>query len=236
MDYKRHYDLLIEKRKKHIVIEDYYENHHIIPKCMGGNDSIDNLVRLTSKEHYIAHMLLYKHYKTSKLAHAWFSMLRCDTNQKRFFTSKQYERARKAHIEVLKKEMKGKSNPFFGKTHTEEVRNIISEKNKKWHKNGYRTKEQILNWIEKVAKKPASKKQKRTISKLSKNKVMLKNVQTGEVVKIDKSVVTEYDNAIWKNPAAISQKRDICIYCGKESVAGNIKRWHNENCKMKRKT
>lgn len=38
----------------------YTEKHHIIPKCMGGPDTPNNLVRLTAKEHYIAHLLLTK--------------------------------------------------------------------------------------------------------------------------------------------------------------------------------
>jgi len=36
----------------------YYENHHIIPKCLGGNDSKSNLVKLTAKEHFVCHHLL----------------------------------------------------------------------------------------------------------------------------------------------------------------------------------
>ena len=38
----------------------YTERHHIIPKCMGGHDTQDNLVRLLAKEHYFAHLLLTK--------------------------------------------------------------------------------------------------------------------------------------------------------------------------------
>jgi len=235
MNYKHHYDLLIEKRKNEPVIDQYTENHHIIPKCMGGSDAENNLIRLTAKEHYIAHMLLYKHYKTSKLAHAWFSMMRCSPNQKRFFTARQYENARQAHVDSLRQTMGGKNNPFYGKTHSEETKKLISKKNEDWHKSKGKTVEQIQNWIEKVARKPASEKQKKTISELSKNKVMLKNIETGKVVKIDKNLLCEYNLDIWKNPAAIKQRRDICFHCGKESVAGNIKRWHNDNCKHRNK-
>lgn len=39
---------------------DYYtEKHHIIPKCMGGEDKDDNYVLLTYEEHIKAHLLLY---------------------------------------------------------------------------------------------------------------------------------------------------------------------------------
>lgn len=36
------------------------ENHHIIPKSMGGTDDKKNIVKLTSKEHYICHLCLTK--------------------------------------------------------------------------------------------------------------------------------------------------------------------------------
>ena len=40
----------------------YTEKHHIIPKCIGGNDCKNNLVMLTPEEHYLAHQLLVKIY------------------------------------------------------------------------------------------------------------------------------------------------------------------------------
>ena len=61
MDYKRIYDALIE-RGRNRVIEGYSESHHIVPRCMGGSDDADNLVRLTPEEHYVAHQLLVKIY------------------------------------------------------------------------------------------------------------------------------------------------------------------------------
>ena len=36
------------------------ENHHIIPKSLGGDNSKDNLVRLLPREHFICHILLTK--------------------------------------------------------------------------------------------------------------------------------------------------------------------------------
>lgn len=61
MNYKRHYDLLIQ-RSNNRIIDGYTESHHIIPKCLGGNDNNDNLVDLTPEEHYLAHQLLVKMY------------------------------------------------------------------------------------------------------------------------------------------------------------------------------
>lgn len=41
-------------------ITGYTENHHVIPRSLGGSDLPDNLVRLTAREHYICHILLTK--------------------------------------------------------------------------------------------------------------------------------------------------------------------------------
>lgn len=61
MNYKKIYNSLID-RGKNRILEGYYERHHIIPKCMGGDDSKENLVNLTPEEHYLAHQLLVKIY------------------------------------------------------------------------------------------------------------------------------------------------------------------------------
>ena len=64
MNYIKHYDLLIEKCKSRgidkTLVDGYFETHHILPRCMGGSDESTNLVLLTAREHYIAHLLLSK--------------------------------------------------------------------------------------------------------------------------------------------------------------------------------
>jgi hypothetical protein len=37
---------------------EYAELHHIIPLCISQTNDKDNLVRLTGREHFIAHVLL----------------------------------------------------------------------------------------------------------------------------------------------------------------------------------
>lgn len=61
MNYEKIYDSLISKAQNRIL-ETYTEIHHIVPKCIGGTDNIDNLVELTPEEHYLAHQLLVKIY------------------------------------------------------------------------------------------------------------------------------------------------------------------------------
>ena len=40
----------------------YIDRHHIVPKCINGDDHKDNLVYLTAEEHFVAHQLLVKIY------------------------------------------------------------------------------------------------------------------------------------------------------------------------------
>jgi hypothetical protein len=59
MNYQKIYDNLIE-RARYRLIKGYTEKHHIVPRCLGGTDESNNLVRLTPEEHYVAHQLLVK--------------------------------------------------------------------------------------------------------------------------------------------------------------------------------
>jgi hypothetical protein len=59
MNYQKIYDDLIDRARGR-VIEEYTEKHHVVPRCMGGNNAKINLVRLTPEEHYLAHQLLVK--------------------------------------------------------------------------------------------------------------------------------------------------------------------------------
>jgi len=91
MDYKKIHDSLIERARDR-VIEGYTEKHHIVPRCMGGSNEANNLIRLTPEEHFLVHQLLVKIYpKNHKLAFAVDMMCAgnithggCRTNNKRF--------------------------------------------------------------------------------------------------------------------------------------------------------
>lgn len=65
MNYENIYKKLVE-RAKNRTSEDLYEVHHIIPRCLGGNNEKENLVKLTPEEHYVAHQLLHKIYPDHK--------------------------------------------------------------------------------------------------------------------------------------------------------------------------
>lgn len=145
------------KKEREILKKEghYFEIHHIIPKCKGGTNDYDNLVILTAKEHFISHRILWVIYKDRQMALAYNRMLSCNKNQQRVYSSRQYQDAREAYrltnlgntfskglkrvktqeqIEKHSKKMKGKfigeNNPFYGKKHSDETKNILSQKAK----------------------------------------------------------------------------------------------------------
>lgn len=68
MDYKKRYDALVEKGRFRKKSDVPYHSHHILPSWLGGGDEKANLVDLTLREHFVAHVLLAKWLKTKE---AW---------------------------------------------------------------------------------------------------------------------------------------------------------------------
>lgn len=62
MNYQKIYNQIINKRQSNIIIDGYYETHHVLPKALGGTNKKHNLIRLTAREHFICHLLLAKIY------------------------------------------------------------------------------------------------------------------------------------------------------------------------------
>jgi hypothetical protein len=57
--YTKWYNSLINKAKDR-TINGYTEKHHIIPSSLGGTNDVENLIKLTPREHFICHLLLTK--------------------------------------------------------------------------------------------------------------------------------------------------------------------------------
>lgn len=60
MNYPKIYDSLINKARSREVQTEKTEEHHILPSCLGGSDTPENMVLLTLQEHFVAHFLLAK--------------------------------------------------------------------------------------------------------------------------------------------------------------------------------
>lgn len=118
MDYKLHYDKLISTRKNRALLPTaYYEKHHIIPKSLGGDDSIQNTVMLTAKEHFLAHWLLYRIHGIGSMAFAFFRMCHQQNGK---ISSRAYAEAKEARSLSMK-----------NRVITEETRKKIGDRRRK---------------------------------------------------------------------------------------------------------
>jgi hypothetical protein len=112
MNYKRHYELLIKKSKNR-VLEGYKERHHIVPRCMGGNDDKDNIVELTAREHFLAHLLLVKIYNNNYRLIRAVAMM-CVGQEERKTTNRLYGKIRELWKESMSECQSGKGNSQWG--------------------------------------------------------------------------------------------------------------------------
>lgn len=82
----------------------YSEVHHIIPRCMGGSDEKSNLVRLSYRQHFIAHMLLPRMVDNpSNQRKMWFALSRMTRrNNLVKLSSRQAQMCREAAHQAMK--------------------------------------------------------------------------------------------------------------------------------------
>jgi hypothetical protein len=148
MDYQKIYNQIIE-RAKNRMLEGYKEKHHVIPKCLGGNNDRKNIVELTAREHFLCHMLLCEIYPNeNKLKHALFLMAigKQKIKEKTYVIgSRVYERLKSEYSQMLigkkqsqeTKSKKSKSMLGVWKNKTkEELSNIGLKRWKTRKKNG----------------------------------------------------------------------------------------------------
>ena len=67
------------------------EQHHIVPKCMGGTNIENNLIYLSYREHYIAHYMLAKAFPLHPITFAITKMM---DGLERIKNSRLYESAK----------------------------------------------------------------------------------------------------------------------------------------------
>jgi NUMOD3 motif len=206
MNHQNIYESIIKKAKfenriKHNGI--YYENHHIIPRCLNGNDNDENLVLLTAKEHYVCHKLLTYIYKGNRKIALAFQYM---TINKRGYpiSSRDYAYARELIVSIpISEETRQKmKNRVF----TEEHRKHMSEA-------GSGEKNSMFGLHGKDNPNFGSKRSYESRQKM-KGRVKLPE----EILAIIESN---------------KRMRKLCPYCNKSIDHRNYKKWHGDNCKMK---
>lgn len=123
MNYEKIYKDLVSRgqgRKK--VTGDLLEVHHILPRCLGGLDNLENLTVLTIKEHLLVHLLLVRIYPGQpKLLYAVHAMFRSADGSRDILKRSALAKATRL------KAMQGENSPNFGRKRSDETRRKLSE-------------------------------------------------------------------------------------------------------------
>ena len=148
--YNRYYEIIAKaesicsrniKKTEAMGIRGYIEDHHIIPKCLGGADVLANKVWLTAEEHFMCHKLLTEMTVDTSNGKMWSALWRMmnkqSKNQDRDYVidAKEYAIAREQNAKNHSIRMKGELNPFHNKKHTSITKEIylcLLEEAVKW--------------------------------------------------------------------------------------------------------
>jgi hypothetical protein len=211
------YFKLIEARKNRLLDSNQdYEKHHIIPKCLGGKNSNDNMISLTYREHFLAHWLLTKMCvnlnEEIKMKYAFNCLTTLkNENHKRITTSWQFAIARKHNKEANKM---GKSNK--GSKWNEQSKINLS--------NSLKGNTRRLNTTHSEESKLKMRERKLGVSLSEETKIKMSKSKIG----VNKSFETRL--AMSNSQKAIPPVK--CPHCNKSGHYAAMVRWHFNNCKI----
>lgn len=135
MNYENIYNLLIEKAKVRTLENIYVEKHHIVPQSMGGTNDDTNLVKLTAKEHFVAHHLLWKMHRNREMVHAFMLMCNIKRNGVKYSVSaKEYQLLKEDNKKFRSEFMTGRIGNNTGKILSQEWKDNISKGQKGHHR------------------------------------------------------------------------------------------------------
>jgi hypothetical protein len=153
MNYQRVYNQLIAKAQARSNLEGYVEKHHIVPKSLDGSDAFDNLIKLTAREHFIAHCLLAKIHGGTQ----WLALTRMQGSQRKYKHARLYALAR-LQVSKLRKGVKRTAATC------EAMR--IAAKTRKSSPLSIEHKQKISNALANKKRKPLTQAHKDKLSKL----------------------------------------------------------------------
>jgi len=210
-----YYRIIDNSRNRILPKEVYKERHHIIPKSLGGTNSVDNLVWLTGREHLICHLLLVRmtegKFKSKMISAAW-SMANLENNNqtRKKLNARQYSSLREQFSKTHSIRMKN-NNPM----HDPNVRKIYD------------------NAIVKRGKTSGMTGKKHSSNSTDK----IREANKGQFVPVEKRLAASEFHS--NRSAELTDKyRKIhasnhkCEHCGKLANPGTYARWHGQNCKL----
>jgi hypothetical protein len=110
----------------------------------------------------------------------------------------------------------GELNPFYGKKHTEEYKQRLSALLKT---KDCRSKTPNFGLVH----------TEETKLKMSLKRKEYYKTNSSPMLGVKRTPEMQINSSL----SALNQQKHECVYCGVVTIAGNIKRWHNDNCKKK---
>ena len=248
--YEKWYNQITNNAKDR-VLNTYTESHHVIPVALGGEDTADNLVNLTAREHFICHWLLTK-FTTGQDRYKMINALRMmraeNPNQQRYktqITSRVYENLKQEYAKLQSEKYSGENNPMYGDkfyrskegkikqaqaisgdnngAKQTQARKKISES-----KQGKKRAPFSAEWIEKIAES----------NRGENNGMYGKNHSVDSKSKMRAKALgrKQSSETIAKKIAATKGKvreKKLCTHCDQLVAVNGYARWHGDNCKQR---
>lgn len=191
-------------------VDGYAEVHHIVPRSLGGSDDADNLIRLTARQHYVAHWMLSRALGGSA-ARAFFMMSNFGRYGK--VNSTTYGIARQEYAELASVQMKGRIMP------------PVSNETREKQRQAKLGKKLTPEHIEKVRQTRIGKKMPPEFGK--------KVSQAKQGIATRGSGWSHSEETLAKMAASNRNRPMItCPHCTKTvKDHGGAKRWHFDRCK-----
>jgi hypothetical protein len=190
---------------------EYTENHHIVPKSLGGDNSSVNLVKLTAREHYLCHLLLTKMVSGEAKYKMYFAFGMMMTGHKK----NRY--APPSRFYSIRRSLVGKAISFFNKGRTS------------WNAGIPRTESEKINISKSLTGRiigPHSTQHNEKLSESNKGKHQHEGDSNPMFGKKQSA-----DSKEKMRLAKINAPKTICEHCSKSVVQMSYKRWHGDNCK-----
>lgn len=165
--YQLWYEGLMDKARCRNIPATYTEVHHVIPRSFGGSDCPFNLVRLTYREHFVAHWLLTKFHDGLNLQKMQFAIyaMSLRPNGQRIVSSWQFDVVKRA-LADMRAETSRRNQVF--PSGLPEARKLFLEQNSigeaRKRRELDRLAEEFLSKHPKVMKSPSTRPGRRALS------------------------------------------------------------------------
>jgi len=215
----------------------YFENHHIIPRCMGGSDDVSNLVYLTPEEHFLAHQLLIKIYPGVYGLYLSIQIMigsgKYASNNKSYGRIKRSIQKNKKILGMPAETRQKISESRKGIVFTDEQKRKISESRlgKSWEQLMGSERAAELRIERSAPRGPMSEETKTSISNSKKG--IQPHQWTNEMKqKVSKTMLGKKKSDEQKAKLKEYHKLEkSCPHCGKIGSGPSMQRWHFMNCK-----